>query len=48
MDSSSLLARFPKTRPPLSERIRSIYAEHYKSNSKGETPPASLAQKMER
>lgn len=48
MDADSLLARFPKTRPPLSERIRSIYAEHYKSNRKGETPAASLAQKMER
>lgn len=48
MDTLALLDRFPKVRPPLSERIQSIYAEHYKSNRSGGTPAASLAQKMER
>lgn len=48
MDLPSTLARFPKVRPPLSPRIQSIYAEHYKSNRTGGTPAASLSQKMER
>ncbi len=48
MDPHALLSRFPKTRPPLSERIRLIYAEHYKSNRSGGTPAASLSQRMER
>jgi hypothetical protein len=48
MDTLALLDRFPKVRPPLSERIQAIYAEHYKSNRSGGTPAASLSQKMER
>lgn len=48
MATNSVLQRFPKIRPPLSERIQSIYAEHYKSNRSGGTPAASLSQKMER
>jgi len=48
MDTNALFSRFPKTRPALSDRIRSIYAEHYKSNRSGGTPAASLSQRMER
>ena len=48
MDTLALLDRFPKVRPPLSERIQAIYAEHYKSNRSGGTPAASLSQRMER
>ena len=48
MTLPSFFHDFPKTRPPLSERIQAIYADHYKSNRQGGTPAASLAQRMER
>jgi hypothetical protein len=39
--------QYPKTRPPLPDRIASIYTEHYRSNREGETRASSVAQKME-
>ena len=43
----ALLARFPKTRPPLSPRIQAIYARQYKENRSGESTAASLSQRLE-
>lgn len=48
METPALFRCYPKTRPPLSERIQAIYAEHYKSNRQGDTLAASAAQRMER
>jgi hypothetical protein len=42
-----LFEQYPKTRPPLPERIASIYKEQYRSNRDGETPASSAAQRME-
>lgn len=39
--------KFPKTRPPLPKEIADVYAVQYKQNRDGETPAASLAQRME-
>ena len=44
----SVLANFPKVRPPLPEAHQRIYAQHYKENRSGHTPASSLAQRMER
>ena len=44
----ALLARFPKTRPPLSPRLQDIYAQQYVENREGGSTAASLAQKLER
>jgi SAM-dependent methyltransferase len=46
-DLAALLARFPKTRPPLSSKIEAIYTQQYIENRGGETPAASLSQRLE-
>lgn len=43
----SLLARYPKLRPPLPPAIQEIYARQYKANRTGETTAASLSQRLE-
>lgn len=43
----TLLARYPKVRPPLPSAIEAIYARQYKENRSGETRAASLAQRLE-
>src|SRR5436190_17070369 len=45
--TSTLLARFPKSRPELPEAYRAIYAEHYRSNREGLSLASSMAQKLE-
>jgi SAM-dependent methyltransferase len=47
MNAESLLAAFPKARPPLPPAYEAIYVEQYKSNRTGETAAASLAQRLE-
>jgi SAM-dependent methyltransferase len=47
-DLAALLARFPKTRPPLSPKMEAIYTQQYIENRSGETPAASLSQRLER
>jgi hypothetical protein len=46
-DLAALLARFPKTRPPLPPRIEAIYTRQYLENRGGETPASSLSQRLE-
>jgi hypothetical protein len=46
-DLAALLARFPKTRPTLPPRMAAIYTKQYLQNRGGETPAASLSQKLE-
>jgi len=46
-DLAALLARFPKTRPPLPPKLAAIYTQQYLENRSGETPAASLSQKLE-
>lgn len=43
----AVLARFPKTRPPLTPAISTIYKRQYEENRKGGTPAASAAQRLE-
>ncbi|HEY8574115.1 hypothetical protein [Phenylobacterium sp.] len=45
--ADALLARFPKTRPPLPEKLQAIYVRQYQENRSGETTAASLAQRLE-
>lgn len=45
--SEALLARFPKTRPPLPPQLQAIYVRQYQENRSGETRAASLAQRLE-
>jgi hypothetical protein len=47
-DLATVLARFPKTRPPLTPQIQAIYLRQYKENRSGRTPAASAAQRLER
>lgn len=47
-DLAALLARFPKTRPPLPPKLAAIYTRQYLENRGGETPAASAAQRLER
>jgi SAM-dependent methyltransferase len=47
-DLATLLARFPKTRPPLPPKLQAIYTRQYLENRGGETPAASLSQRLER
>jgi SAM-dependent methyltransferase len=47
-DLAARLDRFPKTRPPLPPRLAEIYTRQYLENRGGETPAASLAQRLER
>ncbi|MHB8060640.1 MAG: class I SAM-dependent methyltransferase [Gaiellaceae bacterium] len=42
-----LFEQYPKTRPPLPDRIATIYAEQYRANREGETRASSAAQRME-
>ncbi|WP_178030920.1 class I SAM-dependent methyltransferase [Pelagibaculum spongiae] len=42
-----MLHHFPKQRPPLDQNIAEIYKQQYQSNRQGDTPAASLAQKVE-
>ncbi|MGZ6015589.1 MAG: hypothetical protein ACXWKM_07570, partial [Phenylobacterium sp.] len=46
-DLAALLARFPKTRPTLPPKLAAIYTQQYLQNRGGETPAASLSQKLE-
>jgi hypothetical protein len=46
-DLAALLARFPKTRPPLPPKLEAIYTRQYIENRGGETRAASLSQRME-
>ena len=47
-DLATLLARFPKTRPALPPKLQAIYTRQYIENRGGETPAASLSQRLER
>lgn len=47
-EADALLARYPKTRPPLPPKIAEIYAAQYKENREGDSTAASAAQKLER
>jgi hypothetical protein len=47
-DLAALLARFPKTRPTLPPKFAAIYTQQYLENRSGETPAASLSQRLER
>lgn len=47
-DLATLLARFPKTRPALPPALQAIYTRQYLENRGGETPAASLSQRLER
>lgn len=44
----AVLARFPKTRPPLPPEIAAIYARQYAENRAGGSTAASAAQRLER
>jgi hypothetical protein len=46
-DLAALLARFPKTRPTLPPKLAAIYTQQYLQNRGGETPAASLSQRLE-
>ncbi len=46
--AEALLERFPKTRPPLPEKIQEIYARQYKENREGGSRAASASQRLER
>ena len=47
-DLETVLARFPKSRPPLPPALQAIYTRQYKENRAGETPAASASQRLER
>lgn len=47
-DLATVLARFPKTRPALPPRLQAIYTRQYIENRGGQTPAASLSQRLER
>lgn len=47
-DLESVLARFPKTRPPLPPALQAIYTRQYLENRAGATPAASASQTLER
>jgi hypothetical protein len=47
-DLATVLARFPKTRPALPAKLQAIYTRQYLENRSGETPAASLSQRLER
>jgi len=47
-DLATVLARFPKTRPTLPPKLQAIYTRQYLENRSGETPAASLSQRLER
>jgi hypothetical protein len=45
--AEDLIDVFPKTRPPLSKKIQTIYEEHYKDNRNGKTAVSSVARKLD-
>ena len=47
-DLATVLARFPKTRPTLPPKLQAIYTRQYIENRSGETPAASMSQRLER
>ncbi|MFL5295195.1 MAG: class I SAM-dependent methyltransferase [Phenylobacterium sp.] len=47
-DLATVLARFPKTRPPLPPKLQAIYTRQYLENRAGATPAASASQRLER
>ena len=47
-DLEAVLARFPKSRPPLPPELQAIYTRQYKENRAGATPAASASQRLER
>lgn len=47
MNGSDPLGNFPKRRPELPGAYRDIYAQQYKRNREGESPAASLSQRLE-
>jgi len=47
MKIEKILSSFPKTRPPISDKLRNIYADHYKKNRNGGSFGSFLAQKLE-
>lgn len=46
-DLAALIARFPKTRPPLSSKMEAIYTQQYLENRSGGSTAASMAQRLE-
>ena len=46
-DLAAVLVRFPKTRPALPPKLAAIYTQQYLENRGGETPAASLSQRLE-
>lgn len=44
---ADILARFPKTRPPLPDPVQAIYARQFLENRSGATRASSLAQRLE-
>jgi len=42
-----MFENFPKTRTALPEKFQRLYSQQYEKNRKGETPAASLAQRVE-
>lgn len=47
-DLETVLARFPKSRPPLPPKLQAIYTRQYLENRAGATPAASASQRLER
>ncbi len=47
MSIDALLARYPKSRPPLPDRHERVYVEHYRFNRAGDHGMPRLAQKLE-
>jgi hypothetical protein len=47
MDAVAVLARFPKTRPPLPPALAALHARQYQINRRGESTATSLSQRME-
>ena len=47
LDIDTLLAQFPKVRPPLPDAYARIYTQYYQANRGGCTPASALAQRVE-
>lgn len=47
MDVAAVLARFPKSRPPLPPALAALHARQYEINRRGESAATSLSQRME-
>lgn len=48
MNSKKIFDNFPKSRPPLPEKIKLIYETQYKKNREGKSTASSASQKMEK